>query len=268
MTRLSAFNMIILPLLVFVPLEQLFPARRSQGVFRRGWFTDLTYIIANRPLIEFGLIAIIATVGDSAHAMVPSRVHAALYGQPIWFQLVQIFLIADLGFYVAHRLFHAVPGLWRFHAIHHSIEKLDWLAAARVHPIDQILTKAASLLPPFVLGYSDGALAIFAVVYFWHSFLLHANVPLAFGPLNGLIASPRFHHWHHSSDPSARDKNFGAQLSLFDKLFGTYYLPPDRAAVRFGIGDAVPGTYLRNLVFPLMPRRRPRADRLSASPAI
>lgn len=256
MTGLSAFAAIFLPMLVFVPLERLFPARPTQRIFRRAWFTDLTYVFANRPLIEIGLIAVMVTAGIAAHGVVPERVHTAIHGQPMWLQVVQVFVLADLGFYVAHRAFHRFPALWRFHAIHHSIEDLDWLASARVHPIDQILTKAASLLPPFVLGYSSAALAVFGVVYFWHSFLLHANVPLGFGPLNVLIASPRFHHWHHANDRAARDKNFGAQLSLFDRLFGTYYLPVDRTPTRFGISESVPGTYLRNLLYPLIPPRR------------
>jgi sterol desaturase/sphingolipid hydroxylase (fatty acid hydroxylase superfamily) len=254
------FDWIVLPLLVFVPLERLFAARSSQAIFRRGWFTDLTYVIVNRPLVQFGIIAVIVTAMMAAQHVVPARVRSAVGSQPVWLQLVQIFILADLGFYLAHRTFHAVPALWRFHAIHHSIEDLDWLAAARVHPIDQIITKAVSLVPPFVIGYSDGALAVFTLVYFWHSFLVHANVRLTLGPLNRVIATPIFHHWHHSTDRDARDKNFAAQLSLLDAIFGTYHFPANRRPHRFGTDHAVPGTYLRNLVYPLILRRTGRAQ--------
>ena len=254
------FDWIVLPLLVFVPLERLFAARSSQAIFRRGWLTDLTYVIVNRPLIEFGVAAVIVTATMAAEHVVPAHVRSAVASQPVWLQVVQIFVVADLGFYVAHRTFHAVPALWRFHAIHHSIEDLDWLAAARVHPIDQIVTKGVSLLLPFVIGYSDGALAVFTLLYFWHSFLLHANVRLALGPLNRVIATPIFHHWHHSAERDARDKNFAAQLSLLDTIFGTYHLPANRRPHLFGTDDAVPGTYLRNLVYPLTSRRTARAQ--------
>ena len=67
-------------------------------------------------------------------------------------------ILADLGFYTVHRLFHKIPWLWKFHAVHHSIEEMDWLAADRVHPIDQIFTKGASLLPVFALGFAAGPL--------------------------------------------------------------------------------------------------------------
>jgi sterol desaturase/sphingolipid hydroxylase (fatty acid hydroxylase superfamily) len=257
MFNLPNIASLVLPLAVFLPLERLVAARPSQPVLRRAWFTDVTYMVVNRPVIQFGLVAVIVTISMAARGLVPARVQLALAGQPIWLQVVQVFVLADLGFYVAHRMFHTVPALWRFHAIHHSIEELDWLAAARVHPIDQIVTKAVSLLPAVILGYSARALAIFGVLYFWHSFLLHSNVKFGFGPLNAIIASPRFHHWHHATDRSARDKNFAGQLSFIDKLFGTYHLPADRVPTRFGVDEAVPGTYLRNLAYPLIPRRRP-----------
>jgi sterol desaturase/sphingolipid hydroxylase (fatty acid hydroxylase superfamily) len=113
-----------------------------------------------------------------------------------------------------HRLFHSIPALWRIHQIHHSIEEMDWLAGARVHPIDQILTRGATLLPCFALGFSAWTIAVFAVAYHWHSMLLHSNLRLSFGPLNRLIASPDFHRWHHCRDREAWDRNFAGQLSL------------------------------------------------------
>ena len=69
------------------------------------------------------------------------------------------------------------------HPIHHSIEELDWLAAARLHPIDKTLTKAASLLPIFALGFSEIAVGIYLMLYYWQSFLIHANVRIPFGTL-------------------------------------------------------------------------------------
>lgn len=261
------FTSLILQFLIFVPLERLLAARRSQPVFRRGWFTDVAYVLVNRPIIQFGLVAVIGTVGIAAHGMVSPRLQAALAAQPIWLQVVQIMLLADLGHYVAHRAFHVVPGLWRFHAVHHSTEDLDWLAAARLHPIDQIVTKATSLLPAFSLGYSDAAFALFGLLFFWHSLVLHSNVRIGFGPLNGIIASPRFHHWHHAIDREARDKNFGAQLSIFDRLFGTYHAPAHATPVRFGVDEAVPDTYVRHLAYPLIPRRVRTADPLTVAAA-
>ena len=65
--------------------------------------------------------------------LVSPGLRAAVARQPYWIQVIEAVILADLGFYVAHRLFHGVPWLWRFHAIHHSIQELDWLASVRVH---------------------------------------------------------------------------------------------------------------------------------------
>ena len=133
-----------------------------------------------------------------------------------------------------------------FMQIHHSIEELDWMAAARVHPVDQIMTKGFSLLPVFSLGFSEVAIGISLMIYGWQSVLVHSNLRIKFGPLRWVLASPEFHHWHHSKDLEARDKNFAGQLPLFDILFGTLYMPRGRMPERYGIDEQIPQTTLRN----------------------
>jgi sterol desaturase/sphingolipid hydroxylase (fatty acid hydroxylase superfamily) len=188
--------------------------------------------------------------------LMPRQVQAAVAGQPYWLQVVEAIILADLGFYTAHRLFHSIPWLWKFHAVHHSIEELDWLAAARVHPIDQIVTKGMSILPLFALGFAAVPIGIFAAIYFWHSILVHANVRLNFGPLRWLIASPEFHHWHHANQREAYNTNYAGQLSILDKLFGTMYMPEGQVPEKYGVNDPVPNTYLLHLIYPFK-RRRP-----------
>src|SRR5262249_17185411 len=92
--------------------------------------------------------------------VVPLPVRAAIADQPYWLQIVEIIVIADLGIYFVHRMFHSIPLLWRFHQIHHSSEELDWLAAYRVHPVEQIAFRGISLAPIFALGFSDAAIAV------------------------------------------------------------------------------------------------------------
>ena len=145
-----------------------------------------------------------------AQMWVPQSLVTAVQSQPLWLQVVEVIISADIGFYLAHRAFHAVPLLWRFHAVHHSIEELDWLAAFRVHPVDQILTKSASFLPIAVFGFSDGAVLVFALIYKWHSVAIHSNSRIGLGPLKWIFASPQFHHWHHANEPAAIDKNSSA----------------------------------------------------------
>jgi sterol desaturase/sphingolipid hydroxylase (fatty acid hydroxylase superfamily) len=182
--------------------------------------------------------------------VVPERLRAAVAAQPLLIQLIEAVFLADLLFYAAHRLFHSVPFLWKFHAVHHSIEEMDWLASARVHPFDQIVTKGASILPLLGLGFSGPVIAAHAIIYSWHSYLLHSNVNLKFGPLKWVIASPEYHHWHHANQREAYDQNYAAQLSIIDKLFNTFYLPQGKTPEKYGIDERVPRGYLSQLVTP------------------
>lgn len=244
------FRLFFLAALLFVPLERLFGAQREQKLLRPQWKLDLVYVFVNGVLIRLGLIGIAAMLMAASPTLVPAGWRTAVSAQPLWLQLVEVLLLADLGLYFAHRAFHAVPALWRIHQVHHSIEHMDWLAAHRVHPIDQILTKTASFLPLFALGFSGVAIGIFGLIFQFHAVLVHANVRLGFGPLNRLIVSPDFHHWHHCRDRDAWDRNFAAQFALWDHLFGTFYLPTDRKAERFGIAEQLPDSYGGQLLYP------------------
>jgi hypothetical protein len=151
---------------------------------------------------------------------------------------------------------HAVPCLWRLHAIHHSIEELDWLAGFRAHPLDQSLVKCAGALPVFLLGFSGNAIGAYFLLYAWQSVFLHSNVKIRFGPgLRWLLASPEFHHWHHSKDGALRDKNFAGQLPFLDAIFGTAYMPKGRRPTSFGIVEPMRQHYLLQLAMPFRPTK-------------
>lgn len=250
MEYLPDLKRLLLLIVVFVPAEQLLALRRGQKLFRRGWANDLLYYFANGPIISFGVTVIILGTIVAAEWVVPQSIRSTVASQPYWLQILEVILLADMGFYIAHFAFHKVPWLWKFHAVHHSIEELDWLAAHRVHPVDQIITKGVSLLPVFALGFSGVAIATFGLIYSWHSILLHANVKISFGPLRWLVASPEFHHWHHANHREAYDKNFAGQLSVLDVVFRTAYMPKGQMPSRYGTDDPVPRTYLSQLMYP------------------
>ena len=241
---------LLLIVLIFVPLERMLARRPEQRVFRRGWMNDVIYLLLNGQVTSFCLGVLIVGMTMTAGWLVPVSVRAAAGGQPYWMQIVEVIVLADLGVYFAHRAFHAVPWLWRFHAIHHSSEELDWLAATRVHPLDQIVTRGLSLLPVFTLGFSDVAIGAYMILYGWQSVLIHSNVRINFGPLRWLLASPEFHHWHHSRDRGARDKNFASQLPLLDVLFGTFHMPRGQMPSKYGLDQPIPATYPAQLLYP------------------
>jgi sterol desaturase/sphingolipid hydroxylase (fatty acid hydroxylase superfamily) len=262
LVQLVHFKVLLLAILVFVPFEQILPMHAEQKIFRRGWLNDLVYFLLNGIVVRVGLFAVVLLIMAASDAL-PSGLREAVASQPHWLQAVELIVLSDLGFYSVHRLFHTVPFLWRFHAIHHSIEELDWLAAHRVHPVDQILTKGASLIPCFALGFSEWAIGAYFLLYHWHSLLLHANVRLGFGPLRWLVASPEFHHWHHSKQHQARDKNFAGQVPLWDLVFGTMYLPKEIRPSQYGLDEPLPAGYVAQFFHPF---RRP--DAVALPPAV
>jgi sterol desaturase/sphingolipid hydroxylase (fatty acid hydroxylase superfamily) len=260
------FNMLLLIALTFVPLERLL-ARRPQPIFRRGWLNDLICWLINGYVVAFCLGILFVGVTMSASWLMPISVREVVANQPYWVQIAEIVILADTGVYFAHRMFHAVPWLWRFHAIHHSSEELDWLSAARVHPLDQFVTRGCSLLPVFALGFSEIAIGAYVLLYVWQVFFIHSNLRINLGPLRWLLASPEFHHWHHSNDREARDSNFAAQLPLLDFLFGTLYMPRGRAPSSFGLDQPIPGSYPAQLLYPFQsaPKERPLNTELNSA---
>ena len=214
--------------------------------------------------IRTGIAATVLALSYVSALVVPDRVQNAIRGQAGWLQFVELLLLADLCFYLAHRLVHAVPRLWRFHAVHHSSEQMDWLATFRVHPVDQILNSTIIAVPGVALGFSPAPLLAYVLLYRVHALLLHSNVRVDFGPLGRVFASPRYHHWHHADEPQAYDRNFGGQLVIWDRLFDTFYESGDLPA-RYGVGGTVPNGYVRQLITPLLPKRRRRTREPSCS---
>ena len=234
--------------LLFVPLEKLF-ALRPQKVFRRGILTDLTHLLVNNlfstalgiALVVAALIPVFWVRNLNIVGLLPPAVAVSLAA-----------VLVFVGNYWGHRLTHTVPFLWRFHAVHHSIETMDWVAAGRLHPLDQAFTQAFTVMPLVILGYGGGAFAGVAVFVTLLAIFQHANVRLRFPGLRWVINTPEWHHWHHALDAEARDKNFG--LPIVDKIFGTAYMPKDRRPVAFGTTDPVPrDDYLRHLAYPFTP---------------
>ncbi len=164
---------------------------------------------------------------------------------------MEIVFVSDLFFYWTHRLFHRVPFLWRVHAIHHSPRQMDWLAGSRLHVLEIVIVRAVMFLPLFVLGFSESAVQVYLVFVAIHAVLLHANVRFRFGWLEYLIATPRYHQFHHACDGDALDTNFAVHLPLLDRVFGTQYLPRDAWPGRMGVaGPQPPHGYWAQLLYP------------------
>ena len=242
---------------VFIPLERLFALRNSQPVFRRQWPVDLSYFFINSLLVE---ILTILTLKPALILFDWARVgwvSGAVGSMPLIAQVPALMLVADFTQYWVHRTFHAVPFLWSFHAIHHSAEEMDWLAGSRLHLVDVIVTRGLTYVPIFVLGFSESALMVYVFLVAAQATFIHANVRWEFRPVRRLIATPAFHHWHHSAEHDAIDKNFAVHTPLWDLLFGTFYLP-NRWPSAYGLanGRAVPAGWFGQLLHPFRRARQ------------
>lgn len=168
--------------------------------------------------------------------------------QPLWLQSVELILYLDLAGYWGHRWFHRVKPLWRFHAVHHSPEWVDWLSSVRVHPVNELGMRLLQATPLLVLGFDFSAVAVAAPALTLYAIFLHANVPWGFGPLRYVIATPVFHRWHHTSQAEGLDRNFSGGLVWPDLVFGTFYLPKGRQPEKFGLGgERIPENFFKQL---------------------
>ncbi len=162
---------------------------------------------------------------------------------PHWASIPLAIVGSDLTMYWLHRLLHT-RHLWRMHRWHHAPGHMYWLAGARTSVAQGLLYGTVPLIfvalavPPVVTG-------VYALLTVVANHWMHANLRLRCRWLEAVFVTPRFHHVHHSRDPRHHDRNFGALLSVWDRLFGTYLDPDDvKAPIEFGIPETVSGPRL------------------------
>jgi sterol desaturase/sphingolipid hydroxylase (fatty acid hydroxylase superfamily) len=252
---------LVLLVAIFVPLEQLC-ALHPAKLWRKQVGVDLVWYFVNSLAPAAVLSVPLALLAQALHGWNPGGWYSAVAAWPLWLRLILMLLVNDIGAYWGHRAEHAVPLLWRFHAIHHSAEHLDWLVNTRAHPFDMVFTRLSGLAPVYLLGLAttagpriDTGVAIITVFGTVWTFFIHANIRVRLGPLEWLISSPAFHHWHHTRDEH-RDRNFAFIFPVIDRLFGTAWLPKYWPPA-YGIHAKVSPTLSGQFFDPLDPPRKP-----------
>ena len=214
-------------------LERVMPYREAWRHDHRDTRTDVGLALLN--LIVGALPgALLALLGVTlaAHGS-----EGALWREvPLVGQALIALIASDLLAYLAHRLVHRLPWLWRFHRLHHSAPRLYWLNSKRFHPLDALLIQSAALLPLLLTGLSAEALVITASVNTCHALLQHGNVALERGAAERLLSTSALHRWHHAAGPE--HVNYGALLSVWDRLFGTAHDPDHDDTLPDRLGDA------------------------------
>ena len=264
---LDAFRLcvwLVLLAVIFVPLERCC-ARHSQKVLRKGFLTDLGYYFINSLLPKMLLILPLSMIAQGLHYFVPSGFYSWVTDMPLGLRFAAAIVVGEFGAYWGHRWSHEIPVLWRFHAIHHSAEEMDWLVNTRAHPLDMVFTRLCGFVPIYVLGLAqpmgntvDVAPMLYALVGTVWSFFIHANVRWRLGWLEWLISTPSFHHWHHTKDGSEYvNKSYAAIFPWVDRLFGTFYLPEKQWPTKYGIDAPTARSLAGQLLQPFDYRKKP-----------
>jgi sterol desaturase/sphingolipid hydroxylase (fatty acid hydroxylase superfamily) len=242
---------------MFAPIERFFPHRAQQRLFRIEWREDLFYYLISSMMVQaFTFLALAPQAYVNAQTGGWESFRHWVHSLPLIVQFVAIVVLSDLFQYWYHRLFHTVPFLWGFHAVHHSAPAMDWLAGARMHFVEVVLLRGVTSLPMFTLGFEPAVMQAYIGFVYVYSSLLHANLGGDFERLGHWLATPRFHHWHHGLEKEAIDVNFAIHLPLLDKLFGTFHLPEGRWPKDYGVPEKVPAGYWAQMKYPFV-RKQP-----------
>jgi sterol desaturase/sphingolipid hydroxylase (fatty acid hydroxylase superfamily) len=265
-TIIKLLPYVIVAGVLFTVLNARFACNPGERWWRsRDLVTDLSYwfvIPVFTRFLRIGLLVLGAALIFDIHGEKDiidffENGHGPLARLPFWLQTAVYLLVSDFLLYWIHRVFHA-GAFWKYHAVHHSSEEVDWISAARFHPVNlslgPVLVDVVLLLggiPPAVLGI----LVPFNVLM---SAFVHANLNWSLGPLKYVIASPVFHRWHHTALDRGGMKNFAGTFPVLDLMFGTFYMPAHELPDAYGIGDPqFPRSFGGQLLYPFRQMRTP-----------
>lgn len=221
--------------LVMVVLgERLLPRVRRAAEPHEVWadlgFVGLTAAVSD-PLAH-------ATVATAAAWVAGTSRLDAIIELPLGVGVVAVLLVHGLGDYWAHRFGHAWGWWWKLHAVHHAPRRMVALNNLRLHPLDLALKVVFGMGPVLLMGFTAEAIAIAGAIKGACVAFQHADIDLRHGVLNTVFATNSVHRWHHSAKVAEGHSNYGGVLSLFDRLFGTYAVPPeDQEPDRMGLFD-------------------------------
>jgi sterol desaturase/sphingolipid hydroxylase (fatty acid hydroxylase superfamily) len=222
----------------FAVLTRLTPCNRGMSWWKslRAAGTDIIYWFVVPLFVRFGWLALynaglLLLYGGRGPDFLPVK------GLPLWLQCVLILLIQDVLLYAVHRAFHT-RAAWKFHAVHHSPQEVDWTTTVRFHPVNSVLSFVLADVAVLMLGFPFEAIAALIPFNILYSAMVHANLNWTFGPLKYVLASPVFHRWHHTTEAEGLNKNFASTFPVLDVIFGTFYMPAGRLPEEFGNGEA------------------------------
>ena len=176
--------------------------------------------------------------------------HGPLAELPLWVQAILFLVMSDFMLYWMHRIFHSGE-FWKYHAVHHSSEELDWISAARFHPVNLFLGTVAVDVILLMAGISPNIMLWVGPFTTFHSAFVHANLNWTLGPFKYVLATPVFHRWHHTSMEAGGNTNFSGTFPVWDIMFGTFRMPAGELPDNYGVdGEPLPAAIGGQLAYP------------------
>jgi len=237
----------LLILAAFRVIELFAGPRRERRSYRLVWITQCAFMTAA------GLVNFAGQKLDLLPGEPLIRIGRPAGLVPMLAVTIPVYLgsllFANLLSYWLHRAQHAIPVLWRFHAVHHSPRRLN-VIQEYTHPFELVFNFALLTVPTaFLVGVDAADLWILTALVSVHHYYLHMDVPLSFGRFRAVVADNRYHFIHHSRAGRDWNTNFATNFPVFDMLFGTYRRPDGETLVETGIpGAGEPATFWQFLI--------------------
>ncbi|MBF0416782.1 MAG: sterol desaturase family protein [Magnetococcales bacterium] len=234
MVRLGIF----LGVMTLVALwETLAPRRKRTLTRRERWIPNLSLVVIDTLLVRllFPMTAVgLAVLGQQqGWGMLNQLVW------PEWCKIALAVMLLDMVIYLQHVVFHALPVLWRLHMVHHADLDVDVTTGLRFHPVEILLSMGLKLAAVHAIGAPPLAVLIFEVLLNGMALFNHGNIRMPEGldhALRWLLVTPDMHRSHHSHLSPEANMNFGFNLSLWDRIFGTYWPRPAEGHEAMQIG--------------------------------
>jgi sterol desaturase/sphingolipid hydroxylase (fatty acid hydroxylase superfamily) len=238
---------------VMVVLERVFPYDARQKLFREGFFLDFFwYTIVEGTVLGVVITSLAKWLGSSA----PARLQV-VSGWPVAAQLAFFWVTHDLYIYWFHRLQHRSGWLWRIHEAHHSGKDVDWLSGSRSHSLEILINQTVEYVPIWVLGARPEVAAMKGLLDATWGMFIHSNIDVRMGWLKLLFNGPEAHRWHHAADADVgpRGVNYATKIALWDRIFGTAYLPAGKKPRSYGLwgGAFFPAGFFRQHAYAFRP---------------
>ena len=243
----------------FAFLSWLSPCNKGKPWWeKRGLVTDLCYwfivpVFTRYARIGFTVLLTVYLLGiNTADGLVAffDHGHGPLSRLPFLVQLGIYLIVSEFCLYWIHRAFH-MGRLWKYHAVHHSSQDVEWISASRFHPVNLILGTVLIDVISLMSGITSDIFLIMGPFNALTSGWVHANLDWTLGRFKYVFAGPVFHRWHHTREHVG--VNFAGTFSAFDWMFGTFYMPEGQLPQNYGIEDEhMPESFGMQVVYPIL----------------